>query len=237
MSSYFTKYIVEENGKIVVDEPNSACFGDLFRYLKSHNNIDVTIFMYDKHNKGNNDHNLSFSKEEIEYVFDQIKDVTEIPIIENLNDSIGSGLTLKFIFTDRSMAYIKTMVTIARYFFESYNAEYEGYDAISIRDFSVIMRDSIEYSKLNPEIPFIEIFQLMHYSSNTNGNHTIMNVYRGGFSSKIISNNTFIENMNDHRLKTVYDSNGIFTMATKALHKEKDYALQYLQELDKIERI
>lgn len=97
----------------------AACFGSLFRSLITgiFQNMFVRVYMYPKWASL---HNLSFGKEDVDYIYSKLAHITDVPVVEKTNN----GLTLEFSFQKRTSGHIKTIITLCRYFFE-YNAKEE----------------------------------------------------------------------------------------------------------------
>jgi len=224
MSDYSTRYYYNLNNSGLIKKESEACFGDVFRALSLSNTGIIEIFMYEYRTCS---HRLSFSKEDIEYVFSQLSEIIEIPIIEDFTEHEHKGLCVKFNFENKSSGYVKTILTLSRYFFERYNS-------YTVRDLNVIIQDSINYSKLNPEIPFIEILQLFHYNSTTNSGHTLVDICRNDYPYQIVSNKTFVDKMLNGQIRSVNNGNG--SLSGCCLDCDK-YAGEYRNNFDKIKRI
>lgn len=196
---YSTIYsaILNDN-KIIRTE--QICFSNLFNFLDSENNGSITVYMYPKLSEN---HNLSFSKEEIEYVFDKLSYIFETP---QINEIENDGLSITVNFCNKSAGYVKVLTTIIRYFYEL-----NGDPSEINNDLNVIMRNTIEYCKLNLEESFIEILQLFHHDTNYGNNHSIVFVPRTGAPIAITSNESFIKKMNDFSVKNIWStSNAVF---------------------------
>lgn len=223
--SFYTRYKYGINGSDLKYNTNSSCFSEIFYHTGKINTFEIEIYMY---NDGVSAHNiLALNKDDILYVFDRLSEVINIPILEEFTDVYGGGLCLKLFFESKSAGYIKTILTICRYFFEKTSAR---------RDFNEIISGTIKYAKKHEEIPFIEVFQLFHYDLDINTNHSLVEGFSNEYPVKIISNSIFILRMNDSNVLSVNNkrSNGVFA---EFEHDEGNIKEKYLDNLDKIIRV
>lgn len=230
--SYLMHYSYKFNseGEHSID---GICFDGLFRSLSNKGKIqklDVSVNMYE--NPKNNEHKLSFTPEEILYVFSKMSNLFEPPVIEEIkNGKHGEGYVAKFEFVNKTPGYIKTVLTILRYFFENYMRKGIMID---------IMRDSIEFSKAHPEESFIEILQVMHFGLHDNSGHSLINMNDDCYCDFIVSEATVAKNLLDPEVLKVYcyvyeDCKSIFGITN--LIPTKCSREEYLKTFKEIKRI
>lgn len=215
--------------------PDRACFSTLFYSLKTENTGSMSVFMYRELNpkypffissREKVGHILRFDKAELEYVYNRLSDIVDMPEIIDHKDVCGEGLEVKFIFEKKSAAWVKTILTISRYFYEKYLENEEK------RDLYNIMRDTIDYCKINSEVSFIETFQLFHYDSSTNNGHACVSTYPKEYPTKIVSQESFVKKMNDYKLSTVYGEYGIFYVeAHQRLKTDEIYSFDNVSKI------
>ena len=187
-------------------------------------------------------HDLSFSREDIEYVFDRLSHVIPVPTIEETKHANKDepGLIVKFEFKDKSAAFIKVLTTICRYFFEFNRYSLDDDASDTGRELPIVMSDAIKYSKENPTVPFIECLQLFHYGQLYGCNHSIVFHERSLYPNKITSDQLFIKNMNDLNQKCVWgdfspsETDAIFGCTTFA---DGVNDKNYLENLNNIVRV
>ena len=234
--SYSVYYESDING-VKLNRSDEVCFGSMFNALHSSNTGSISIKMYEEMCPG---HDLSFSKEDIEYVFGRLSHVIPVPTIEKITDSDKPGLIVKFEFENKSAAFVKVTATISRYFFERNRYSFEE-DPESIgRDLNEVMFDAIKYSKENPSIPFIECLQLFHYGQLYGWNHSIVYHTRRKYPNQITSDQLFLKNMNDQDRECVWGS--VLPSKTNAIFGSTTYTdgvsdKNYLENLNNIVRV
>ena len=220
---YDTNYAFSINGSKLRQVAHGACFSTLFSNLHNNDVIKgrLLIRMYpDLHSQ----HDLIFTKGEIECVFSRLSETIDFPVIA----VIKNGLRIKFDLANKSSSYIKTVATLSRYF-------YEKEDGDSNRlDYSSIMRASIDFSKVNPDVPFIEVLQLFHYDTKYIQGHALCESYANEYPVTIISDKRFNDRMKDKSLTSIYGKDGIFT---GLIHNKIANSDKYLDNLDKVKRI
>lgn len=231
--NYFLKYKFKIGGSNFrqCEKSRNYCFGEIFNLLKTDNpeiKVNVSMFNDCDHYK----HELKFTSEEIAYVFDRLSHAILPPDIEEIVDP--QELIVKFTFpSGTASGHIKTVLTLSRYFFESNKDSAGEYDYLSLRE---VMREVLEYSKLNPEIPFIEVLQLFHYDSFENNGHSIVDFYRKEYPTYIISDATFTQRMKGTS-STVKAHNGIFSGFDHGNDGKKMTTELHLQNFKNITRI
>lgn len=224
--SYYAEYSYAF-GKTLLknrEKTRNACFGELFDNISSRSLQDLKLNVSMLAKKGVC-HKLEFSIEDINYVFDRLAHVIDKPEIVPIEGT--ENISVNFIFTQKSSGHIKVATTLCRYF-------YEQCESNTKRSFKVIMRDSIEHARNNPEVPFIEVLQLFHYCSSENDGHSIVDIYNHEYPTVIISDTTFVSNMQNKDISTINYHTGVFG---KFQHDKMPKDYDYLNNLNNITRI
>lgn len=230
MADYLADYTYTTKG----EEPKNdkaICYSNLFcRVMRSSSIIEsININMYE--NSGADQHKLSFDKEDIEYVFSKLSHIIDPPLVEEKKlHKNGKHIQLGFKFNDNSNAFIKTICTLCRYFYEI--------PVLCDKSYVKIMKSSINYSKTNPDLPFIEILQFMHYDVDCGGGHSLVNINSRCKLAAITSDKTFTKNMKDASRLNVYSNSSNMNInlaifngngVIKMTELEKDYLTTFKQ--------
>jgi len=223
-------WIDDLNGKVL--HTKKVCFSSLFPMFNNRQRSSFVLNLY----MGNFGvgHDLKFTIEEIAFVFDKLSKAITPPEISSVDIEIEGckyNTLLAFDFKNKTSGYFKTVLTICRYFYET------EYIHKGQRSMIPIMRDTIDHCIANPEDSFIEIFQLMQYDVIDNSNHGLVNFFEEGYPTQIISEETFIENMDDPDLTRVYYSEtGVFK-DVKIDHSSVMSNKEYLKTFKTIKRV
>lgn len=222
----------------------AICFSSLFRFLSDTkiNDLNVKLYIGKDFSSG---HSLEFTKEEIAYVFKHLSPIVDPPTILDGKYLDKDCVILHFDFTRKTIGYIKVVLTICRYFYETeyLNRNHWNSKTDIIRSMVHVMRDAIDFHKSNPDFSFIEVLQLMHYNVSDNSNHGLVAFLDGGYPTQIVSEETFKRNMTDKNFVTVYYHNdGIFNgckidnneLSYKDPKGENDKYLQIINTIKKI---
>jgi len=197
----------------------AICFSALFMQINDYpvKDLNVKLYIGKRFSSG---HNLEFTNDEIAYVFKHLGNTIDSPLILDGKHDDNDCVILHFDFTGKTVGYIKVVLTICRYFYETEYLNKKHWNSKdknpeTARCMINVMRDSIDFHKNNPESSFIEVLQLMHYNVSDNSNHGLVSFHDGGYPSQIISEDTFKKNMVNKNLNTVYYcGNGVFDKCT-----------------------
>jgi len=228
---YLADYEYVVNG--IVKKCKSICFSEIFYRNNNTDKLPIESLKIKMYRKSYTDqHKLEFDKDEIKYVFERLSHIINPPTISDNLLEEDPGLTLDFVFNKNTDAYVKVVCTISRYFYErqkNRNKTYAG-----------MMKDSIECSKLNPDVPFIEILQFMHFDVDSGGGHSLVNVCDDCCLQMITSDETFRKNMFDKNVLNVYSTSSGSTSSVfnnGNLVKITNTNEEYLKTINEITRI
>lgn len=225
--AYHTEYRFKFKGQPLESPEHRACFVILFNNLKASNTLKVSVCMFER--KGNH-HALIASAEEIRDAFLHLKELIPEPVVvENPEDC---NIRLDFDFVKATKIQIKFALTFSRYFYESSCSV--GTRATTI-DAHTIMRRTLDYIKENKDIPFIEVFQLMHYNSYYPGGHSMISNYPKEYPTAIISAATFANRIADSSINLLHG--GFGALFSGFAHNIKNTEKEYLSSLHLIERV
>jgi hypothetical protein len=187
--SFFTSYSYKQNGGDFYTPGNTACFSTIFMALHPMNSMIVRLFMHKKHSMY---HSLEVTKEEAEYVFSRLSEYLESPVVTEKEHDCD--LMLEFNFVNAPNIQIRFALTLARYFYES---SCDVSERPKRKDAHTVIRRIIDYSRKYPEIPFIEVIQLMHYDCYLHGGHGLLPAYNKEYPRAIVSSETFAQRIKD----------------------------------------
>lgn len=221
-----------DNPENKVLQTGKICFSSLFPLFndRSRTSLGLNLYMGDLWVG----HDLKFTKEEIAFVFEKLSKAITPPEISSVDIKLNSdtyNTLLTFDFKNKTAGYFKTVLTICRYFYET------EYINKGQRSMIPIMRDTIDHCVANPDDSFIEVFQLMQYDVRDNSNHGLVNFFEEGYPTQIISEETFIKNMDNPSLTRVYyQGSGVFK-DFKIDHNPEMTKEEYLKTFNTIKRV
>lgn len=228
--SYSTNYDFKFNNSSEQGKRGVACFSYLFESLSNKSDISGYVSVYIYKTVKYCTHNFTFSVEDVVYVFNKLSHVFEMPEIEDhFNDEDKGYLKVTFHFTNVTNIYIKTALTILRYFYEYEEEKYRQEDRV--RDFKTIMQDAINYCREHPEESFIEVFQYCHHHAYINTNHAIMSIGSAHVLTKIVSDQLFAKRIKSVTINMVYV---VFDGVEIINHGPNRENLKQFNQIDKI---
>lgn len=92
--------------------------------------------------------------------------------------------------------------------------------------------DTMYFCMENPEVPLIEALQYFHFYCGVHNGHSLIDTGSGSVAQKIISEKTFIENMNNPSINSV--NYGIFRGFEERYSKGYKPSLELFNKIERI---
>jgi hypothetical protein len=187
---------------------SSVCFSRLFGLINYEKNFRINKFklfaLSEKY--GDYDNFISFTNEEMNLYFEKVSNIFDPPEITLLSTEESNKIyntnakiyQFLFDFNNKTPMYIKGILTYTRYLYEKETR-------------ANLIRDAFKWSNLLPDIPFIEIFQILHMHEDlesisghslVQSNHYVKNVQI--ISEKEISQSVKNLRLTETRIQNIF---------------------------------